>query len=30
MSGDRYPRKLFSQEWDIKPVEVDKGSLGVR
>ena len=19
MSGDRYPRKLFSQEWDIKP-----------
>ena len=19
MSGDRYPRKLFSQEWDVKP-----------
>ena len=19
MSGDRYPSKLFSQEWDIKP-----------
>ena len=30
MPEDRFPKQLFSQEWDQKRVEVDKGKRGVR
>ena len=29
MPEDRFPKQLFSQEWDKKHVEVDKGKHGV-
>ena len=29
MPEDRFPKQLFSQEWDQNRVEVDKGKHGV-
>ena len=29
LSEDRYPKQLFNQEWNIKPVEEGRGKCGV-